>query len=124
MRRLRAGRPSPRRLSAALAILGLVAGMAFLLVPVEAAFGDDPLMRLQPFSPTLAASATQVDCGLPVGNLGRRSDGLSISRLASDDACRRASARRVASAVAVAALIGVLALIGLAGAGDRRGVAA
>lgn len=106
---------SPRRLSAALALLGLVAGLACLVVPVDAAFGDDPLLRLQPFSPSLASAATTVDCGAPVGNLSRRAQGLSIYELARSDACRSAASRRAATAVAAASVIGLLGLIGVAG---------
>jgi hypothetical protein len=108
-------RPSARQLSATLAVLGLVAGLAFLLIPVEAAFGDDPLLRLQSFSPGIAAGATVVDCGRPVSNFGRRADGLSIYDLARDDACRHAASRRAASAVAIVSLVGVLGLITVAG---------
>ncbi len=108
-------RPSVRRVSAILSVLGLVAGLAFLLVPVEAAFGDDPLLRFQPFSPGLAAGATVVDCGRPVSNLRRQAEGLGIYDLALNDACRRAAARRAATAVAAVSMIGVLGLISLAG---------
>jgi hypothetical protein len=113
--RVRRPRPSARQLAAALAILGLIAGLAFLLVPVDAAFGDDPLLRLQPFSPGLAAGATAVDCGRPVSNLGRHADGLSIYDLALNDACRHAASRRAATAVAAVSMIGVLGLITVAG---------
>jgi len=115
MSRGRRARPSPRQLSAALALLGLLAGLAFLVVPVDAAFADDPLLRLQPFSPGLASAVTNVDCGAPVGNLGRRAEGLSIYELARADACRSAASRRVATAVAAASVVGLLGLIGLAG---------
>ena len=120
--KLRARRPSVGNLSVMLAVVGVAAGLSFLFVPVEAAFGDDPLLRLQPFSPVLDGVATEVECGVPVSNLGRRSDGLSLYGLARDDACRAAASRRVASAVATAAVIGLLALIGLTGARPREAV--
>ncbi len=123
-RRLRPPRPSARQLSAVLAVLGLVAGLAFLLVPVEAAFGDDPLLRLQPFSPGLGDGATVVDCGRPVTNLGRHSNGLSIYDLALNDACRHAASRRAATAVAAVSMIGVLGLITVAGSRAGSPVAA
>ena len=123
MRRPRVPRPSPRQLSAALAVLGVLAGLAFLVVPVRAAFADDPLLRLQPFSPGLDRVATEVDCGTAFGNLGRRNDGLSLYGLARDGACREAAARRVATAVATAAVIGLLGLIALAGNRTREAVA-
>jgi hypothetical protein len=118
MSRLRRAHPSPRRLSAALALLGLVAGLAFLFVPVDAAFANDPLLRFQPFSPGLATAGTRVDCGAPLANLARRAEGLSIYELARTDACRSAASRRAATAVAAAAVIGLLGLIGLAGSRD------
>lgn len=119
MTRRRRVRPSPRRLSACLAVLGLLAGVAVLLMPVEAAFGDDPLLQLQAFSPSLASATTAVDCGSAMTNLGRRSDGLSLYALAKDDACRHAASRRAATAVAAASVIGLLGLIGLAGSRTR-----
>jgi hypothetical protein len=108
-------RPSPRRLSATLAVLGILAGLACLLVPVEADLAKEPLLRLAPFSPALAEVVTQVDCGSPMGNIGRRSGDLSLYSLARDGACRDAATRRMASAVAATGVIGVLGLIGLVG---------
>jgi len=104
-------------------VLGVLAGLAFLVVPVEAAFADHPLFRLQPFSPTLTNAITDVDCGVPVGNFRRSADGLSLYSLARDDACREASSRRVATAVAAGAVVGLLGLIGLTGTATRQGVA-
>ncbi len=120
MRRPRVPRPSPRQLSAALAVLAVLAGLAVLVVPVKAGFGDDPLLRLQPFSPALDQVVTEVDCGSAVSNLGRRSDGVSLYGLAVDDACRAAASRRAATAVAAAGVIGVLGLIGMAGSRARQ----
>jgi hypothetical protein len=116
-------RPSARQLSGWLALLGVLAGVAFLVLPVRAALGDDPLLRLQPFSPSLASGLIEVDCGSPVSNIGRRSDGLSLYGLARDDACRHAASRRAATAVAAVAVIGVLGLIGRAGPRARAAVA-
>ena len=115
MKRPRLPRPSTRRLSAALAILGVLAGLAFLVLPVEAAVDDDPLLRLAPFSPALAQGVAAVDCGAPVSNFGRRADGLSLHALAVDHVCRNAASRRAATAVAAASAIGVLGLIGMSG---------
>ena len=113
-------RPSPRRLSAALAVLGMMAGLAFLLLPMEATLDDDPLLRLVPFSPALGQTITRVDCGAPVSNFGRSSDDLSIASLARDGVCRDAAAKRVATAIAAMAVIGLLGLITVAGARDRE----
>lgn len=124
LRRARLPRPSPRRLSAALTVVGLLGGLAFLIVPVEAALDDDPLLRLVPFSPALAQAVTQVDCGAPVSNIGRQAADSSLFALARNGACRSAATRRAATAVAASAVIGLLGLIGLAGTRDRRVVAA
>ena len=120
MRRPRVPRPSPLQLSVALTVLAVLAGLAVLVVPVRAAFADDPLLRLQPFSPGLDQVATEIDCGTPVGNLGRRTDGISLYGLARDGACRDAAAPRVATAVAVTAVIGLLGLVTLAGNRTRE----
>jgi hypothetical protein len=101
-------------------VLGLVAGLAILVLPVEAALDDEPLLRLAPFSPTLTEGALAVDCGTPVTNFGRRSDGLSLYDLALDHACRAAASRRAATAVAAVSVIGVLGLINVAGSRSLR----
>jgi len=124
MRIPRPPRPSTRRLSVALAVLGLLAGLAVMVVPVEAALEDEPLLRLAPFSPALADVVTRVDCGAPVRSIGRRPGDLSLYALARDGACREAAARRVATAVATSGVIGVLGLIGLSGARKRELVGA
>ena len=116
-------RPGPRRLSAVLAVLGLVAGLAVLLMPVEVAFGDDPLLRLRPFSSAVDQVVTQVDCGAAIGNLGRRSGELSLYGLARDGACRDAATRRVATAVAATAVIALLGLVAVAGTRSREAMA-
>ncbi len=121
---LRMPRPSHRQLSAAVAVLGVLAGLAVVVLPMRAAFGDDPLLRLQPFSPALDQVATEVDCGAAVGNLGRRSDGVSLYGLARDGACRDAATRRMATAVAATAVIGLLGLITLNGVRNRNLVGA
>lgn len=112
-------RPTPRRLTAAVGVLGFAAALAFLLMPLEVTFGDDPLLRLQPFSPALERAITEVDCGNAVGSLGRRSEELSLAAVARADACRDGATVRAASAVATAAVIGALGLVTLAGARAR-----
>ena len=121
--RLPRPRPTPRRLTAALAVLGLLTALAFLLMPLEVSFDDDPLLRLQPFSPALDQVVTEVDCGSAVSNLGRRSDELSLAGLATADACRDGATLRAASAVATTAVIGILGLVTLAGARSREALA-
>jgi len=116
-------RITPRRLAAALAVLGVLAGLAFLVVPVDAAFAGDPLLRLEVFGPGSSAAVTGVRCGSPLANLDRHGDGLSLYGLALDRACRDASSKRAATAAAAVGVIGLLGAIGLAGP-RLRGVAA
>ena len=118
MNRPRLARPQPARVAVALVIVGLLAGLAVLVVPMEAALDDDPLLQFAAFSSSLSQVATDVDCGAPVGNLGRRASTLGLYDLALSDACREAATRRAATAVAAVSVIGILAMIGLAG--DRR----
>lgn len=112
-------RPSARRLGGAVALLGVLAAAAFLVIPVDAAFASDPLLRYGQFA-TPEPAATDIRCGAPVSNLLRRTDGVSFYSVARDDACREAASRRVASAVAAGSLIAVLGLIGTA-AGSPKG---
>jgi hypothetical protein len=116
---VRLPRPSPRRLGLAVVVLGLLAALSFLVLPVEASVGGDPLLRLRAFGAAPAELASDVRCGSPLANLGRRSDGLSLYVLAADRACRDASSRRAASAVAGAAVILLLGALALTGAGRR-----
>ncbi len=104
-----------------MAILGLVAAAAFLVVPVEAAFADDPLLRYGRFAGSDAAT-TEIECGAPVSNLLRRSDGLSFYGVARDDACRQAASRRAATAMAAGGMVTVLGLIGATAAAGRARV--
>jgi hypothetical protein len=124
MRLPRPPRPSPRRLSVALAVLGLLVGLAFLVLPMNAALDDDPLLGLVPFSPTLGQAVARVDCGAPVINFSRQSADLSLASLARDGVCRHAAAKRAATAVAATGVICLLGLIGLAGTRDRQAVVA
>jgi hypothetical protein len=119
----RGPRPTPHRLLAAVSVLGLVAALAFLVMPLEVRFDDDPLLRLQPFSPALEQAVTEVSCGSAVSSLGRRSDELSLAGVARADACRDGATLRAASAVATTAVIGVLALVTLAGSRRREAMA-
>lgn len=120
MRRPRIPRPSPRRLGAAVVVLGLVAGLAFLVLPVEASLDDDPLIGLVPFSPALGQAVARVDCGAPVGNFGRSPTDPSLPSLARHGVCRDAATKRAATALAATAALGVLGLITLAGARTRE----
>lgn len=113
MSRLRRLHPSPRVLFAALVALGLAGTVALALLPVDAAFGADPLLRLHSFANPARQVASVVDCGAPVANLTRSSPGVSLYALARDEACQRASTRRVAAGVAGGGMVAVLAALGL-----------
>ena len=111
-----------RRLGTGLVVLSVLAGVAIMVVPVKAAFADDPLLRLQAIgsgAPAPASATHDADCGSPLANLSRSSGGLSLSTLAEDHACRDAASRRVATAVAAAGVIGLLGAATLAGARPR-----
>lgn len=103
-----------RKGAAALAVVGVLAGLAFLVLPVQTAFAGDPLLRIHAFGTSASGAVTGVDCGTPLANLGRHGDGLNLYALARDHACRQASSRRAATAVAVVAILGLLGAIGLA----------
>jgi len=95
-----------------LVVLGVLAGIAILVVHVDTAFADDPLLRYGRFDGA-EAGVTDIDCGAPVSNLLRHSEGLSLYGLAKDDACRDAASRRAATAVAAGGLVAVLGLVAL-----------
>ena len=105
-----------RRRAGILAVVAVLTGVAFLLLPVEAAFAGDPLLRLQAFTTATPPAVAGVRCGSPLANLARHSDGLSLYSLARDRACRQASSRRAAAAVAATAVIALLGAVGLANA--------
>jgi hypothetical protein len=111
-------RPSPQRLGAALVGLGLVGALSFLVLPVKASVGGDPLLRLRAFGAP-AQLADEVRCGSPLANLSRRSSGLSLYVLATDRACRNAASRRTATAVAAAGVIGLLGALAVARGGRQ-----
>jgi len=94
--------------------MGVLAAAAFLVVPVDAAFAADPLLRYARFGAP-EPTVTDIRCGAPVSNLLRRSDGVSLYGLARDDACRAAASRRVATALAAGALIAVFGTLTVAG---------
>jgi hypothetical protein len=119
--RLRRVRPSPRALCLTLAALGVVSAVALAVLPVEAAFGADPLLRLHGFGNRSEQPVSGVDCGSPLGNLTRHTDGLSLYGLALDDACQHASTRRVATGLASGGMVAMLALVGLAALARQAG---
>ena len=114
MTRLRRLRPSPRGLCLALAAIGAVSAVALVVLPVQAAFGADPLLRLHSLGNGPVEATSQVSCGSAVGNLTRSAEGVSLYGLARDEACQRASTRRVATGIAGGGVIAALALVALA----------
>lgn len=100
-----------------IAVLGLLSSFAMLLVPVNAAFGDDPLLRLR--SVGGPAPDVEVDCGNAIGSLDG-SGGVTLYDLARDSACRSAASRRVAIAVAVGALLVLTGSLALVTRGGER----
>ncbi len=95
-------------------VVGVLSAVAVVFLPVEAAFGDDPILRLRRFDTTAGGPATEVECGSALQGLRPGSDAVTLYGIARDRACRDASAKRVLTAVAtvsVLALLGSLALV-------------
>ena len=120
LRRPRLPRPSPRGLATALAILGVAGAAAILLVPVDAAYADDPLLRYGRFAGT-EPTVTDIECGTPVTNLLRRSEESSFHSVARAGACREAASRRAATAEASGGVVALLGLIGATAARQKAG---
>ena len=120
LRRLGRFHPSPRGLCVALVALGLVSAVALAVLPVDVAFGSDPLLRLHAFGNRSHLPVTGVDCGSPVGNLTGGADSFGLYGLARDKACQRASSRRMATGVAAGGAVAMLACVGLAGVRRRE----
>jgi hypothetical protein len=100
-----------RRLCRWVAGVGLVAVAVLLLKPVDASFGDDPLLRLQAFDRPLGSMATKVDCGSVFNSLGESSAAVTIYTIARDQACHREGWRRLIAAIAAASAVVVLTLL-------------
>jgi hypothetical protein len=95
-------------------VVGVLSAVAVVFLPVEAAFGDDPILRLRRFDTTAGGPATEVECGSALQGLRGGSDGVTLYGIARDRACREASTERVLTAVAagfVVVLLGSLALV-------------
>lgn len=103
-------------------VLGLSAAAASLTVPVVAAVGNDPILRLVTLDPSIREPAVTVDrvnCGSTGEGLRPSDERVSIERLARDRACRNESQRRVAAAIASGVLVAVTGLMGLVASAGR-----
>ena len=106
------------RLSALVAVLGVVIGVAFLVLPVDAKVDSDPLLRLRTFDSAPAATSS-VECGTALGDAPGGSGGASLFDLARDHACRDASLRRTLTAGAAGAVVALSGLLAMAAASSR-----
>ena len=120
-RRHRLPRPDLRQLCIAAVVLGVLSAVTVMFLPVEAAFGDDPILRLRSFDSTSAGPATEVDCGSVVSGIQGSGDTVTLYGIARDRACRDAASRRVVTAVAATAIVVLLGWYGLASSSPRLG---
>jgi hypothetical protein len=119
-RRLRGiGLPGRRQVSAAAIAVGMLSALAVVFLPVDAAFGDDPILRLRSFDSTSGGPATEVECGTAFEGLRGEGGRVTLYGIARDRACRDAASRRVSASVAAAGIIVVLGLHGLAASSPR-----
>lgn len=102
-----------RRFGQALALLGVLIAIVVILLPVDAGFGDDPLLRLQGFGRQAGPAPTTAACGSAVSNLGTPAGGGTLYEVARDRACHDASKRQAAIAFAAGL---VFVVVGAAGA--------
>ena len=103
-----------RQLRAAAVVLGVLSAVAVVLLPVNATFGEDPILRLRSFNTAAGGPATKVACGSALNGLRPGSDAVTLYGIARDRACRDASERRVLTALAAGALVLLLGGLGLA----------
>ena len=91
-------------------MLGVLSAATVVLMPVEAAFGDDPILRLRSFDSTSAVPATEVACGTVLSGLRGSGETVTLYGIARDRACREAASRRVLTALAVGAIVVLLGM--------------
>ena len=97
----------------ALVLVGLLAAGASLSVPVDASFGDDPILRLRAFGRAQDAPVARVDCGTAIEGLRADDEPPTIYGLARERACQREAWRRTLSAAAAASVVLVLGFLAL-----------
>lgn len=95
-------------------VLGVAVAVVFMIVPVGASFGNDPLLRLRQLDPQLSPPAATAVCGSPVSHLTVTPHDASLYNVARTNACQDAARRRFATAIALGALIVVFGLLGMA----------
>jgi len=100
-------------------VLGVLSAVAVVFLPVEAAFGDDPILRLRSFDAASGGPATTVGCGSALTGLQGGADTVTLYGIARDRACRDASTRRVLIAVAAGAIVVLLGSQSLAASSSR-----
>jgi hypothetical protein len=102
------------------ALLGIAVALVLMFVPIDADFGDDPLLRLQGFGRQAGPAPTTAECGSAVSNLGTPSGGGTLYTLARDRACHETSKRRAAIAFAAGTILVVLGVAGVV-RGEQHG---
>jgi hypothetical protein len=112
-------RPRASRLAGIAVLTGMVGAAAMLLLPVDAAVGSDPLLRLRTFDSAPAAAGT-VDCGPVLGDTAADNGRADLYGMARDKACTEAADRRLLSAGAAAAVVALTGLLALAAASTTR----
>jgi hypothetical protein len=112
--------PRAPRLAGIAVLTGMVGAAAMLLIPVDAAVGSDPLLRLRTFD-AAPATADTVECGPVLGDAGTDDARADLYGMARDKACREASDRRMLSAGAAAAIVALTGLLALAASAARAG---
>ena len=119
-RRLRGLRlPGRRSLLAAAVVLGVLSAAAAVLLPVKAAFGDDPILRLRSLDTASAGPVSGVECGSALSGLQGGDDTVTLYGIARDRACRDAASRRLLSAVAAGAIVVLLGFQSVAASSPR-----
>ena len=111
--------PGRRPLLAAVVVLGVLSAATAAFLPVRAAFGDDPILRLRSLDTTSAGPVTDVECGSALRGLQGGDDAVTLYGIARDRACRDAAARRLLSAFAAAAIVVLLGFQSVAASSPR-----
>ena len=118
-RGLRLRLPGRRSLLVAVVVIGVLSAAAAVLLPVKAAFGDDPILRLRSLDTASAGPVTDVECGSALGGLQGGHDTVTLYGIARDRACRDAASRRLLSAIAAGAIVVLLGFQSMAASSPR-----
>ena len=112
--------PGAPRLAGIAVLTGLAGAAAMLVLPVDAAVGSDPILRLRTFD-AAPATAGNVDCGPVLGDTCADDGRVDLYGMARDKACSEAADRRLLSAGAAAAVVALTGLLALAASATRPG---